>query len=129
MPRKLLPLTALSVVLGLAAFAFFFKSESLSSATIRIPGMSCPACVDRVAHMLNALEGVKTAEVSFSEGHARVQYDPTLMTVAAMENAISKLGFGTENFEAQSGAPQKQCETNQSSPMDCCAPQDKRSDT
>lgn len=131
MPKNILRLVVFGgLICAAAAFAFFFKNDALDGVTIPISGMNCPACVDKISRTLRALEGVANVEVSLAEAQARVQYDPTLMTVAAMENAIAKLGFGTKNFKAQSCPPQQQqCETNSSSPTDCCAPQDKRSDT
>ncbi len=119
------------VLLG-SAYFLFSDSAAVSSAQIAVSGMSCPACADKIQTMLEKLEGVSTAKVSVTEGRAHVEYDPTLITVAAMESEISKLGFGTANFKAKSCAPEeKQCETEKPSGVgtDCCAPPAKRSDT
>lgn len=121
---------ALVAIVLAAAYVFSPGAEDLSSVTIAISGMSSPAAVDKITGLLQGLEGVATAEVSYKEARARVQYDPTLITVAAMESEISKLGFGTANFEAQSCAPEeKAAATEKAAGADCCAPPAKRSDT
>ncbi len=42
---------------------------------------------------LEGLAGVEKAEVSFSLGEARVQYDPQGVTVEAMIEVVNKVGF------------------------------------
>ena len=123
-------IAALCGLIVLAGYALFSGAKEVNSATIAINGMTCPACGEKIAGMLQGLEGVDAAEVSLKTNAAVVKFDPMLITPAALESEISKLGFGTTNFEAQACDPaQKQCETEKSASMDCCAPPAKRSDT
>jgi len=117
------------VVTFAVATTFFSGADDLNNATIAISDMSTAASVDKITAMLQSLDGVAAAEVNLEDGSARVKYDPTLITVAAMESEISKLGFSTANFKAESCAPTEQsCDTEKTT-MDCCAPAPKRSDT
>jgi len=130
MKKTVLGIAALLGLALVAGFVFFSGAEDLNSATIAINGMTCPACAGKITGMLQNLEGVAAAKVSYEKREAQVKFDPTLITAAALESEISKLGFGTANFEARSCAPeQKQCETEKSAGMDCCAPPAKHSDT
>lgn len=130
MKKSLLGIAALCGLAFIGAVALFSGAEDLSGATIAIDGMSCPACADKISAMLQGLDGVANAKVDYEKGEAQVKFDAALITLPTMEKEISKLGFGTDNFEAQACDPaQKQCETKGSAGMDCCAPPAKRSDT
>lgn len=130
MKKSLLGIVALCGLVILGAVAFFPGAEDLNSATIAIDGMSCAACAEKITGMLQGLDGVAAAKVDYEKGEAQVKFDAALITLPTMEKEISKLGFGTDNFEAQACDPaQKQCEPKSSASMDCCAPPPKRSDT
>ena len=130
MKKSLVGIVAVVGVVAVGAFAFFFRTEELNSATIAIAGMTCSSCAGHIAETLQQLEGVTLAEVSYEKKHAAVKFDPTLITLAAMENEISKLGFSTANFAAKTlPAGQKKCEAENPEGMGCCAPPTKGSDT
>lgn len=123
-------LVGIVAVIGVVAFTFFFRAEDSNSATIAIEGMTCASCASHIAEMLQNLEGVTFAEVSYEKKHASVKFDPTLITTAAMESEISKLGFSTANFAAPMlPSGQKKCDAEKNADMDCCAPPTKGSDT
>lgn len=60
---------------------------------IQIHGMSCQSCVRSVTSALISLPGVQSAEVSLEEGAARVTFDPSMLSVAALKSAIEDAGF------------------------------------
>ena len=64
---------------------------SMSEVSLRIDNMHCGACVRRVTQTLNALHGVKVDEVRI--GAARVQLTNSLLTSAALAEALSKAGY------------------------------------
>ncbi len=65
----------------------------MSRLLLKITGMTCNACADRVKEALLAVPGVQTAEVSYAEALARVSGRPTpepMMLFSAVEAA----GYG-----------------------------------
>ncbi len=64
-----------------------------SEVTIKVAGMSCGGCVRNVTGVLRALAGVTEADVSLDDGHARVTFDPALLTVEQLRQAVIDAGF------------------------------------
>jgi len=65
----------------------------LAKETIQIRGMSCAACVRRVEQGLSALDGVNSASVNFATEKASVEFDPDVVTPAALKAKIKELGY------------------------------------
>lgn len=63
--------------------------------TIRVEGMSCGGCERNVTGVLMALPGVASAEVHQEESEARVRFDPSLVSMELMRQAIVDAGFDT----------------------------------
>lgn len=62
-------------------------------ATLKIGGITCEDCVEKVAGALRALTGVKRASVSFASKHASVNFDPTQVNTAQLKDAVRDAGF------------------------------------
>ena len=58
-----------------------------------IDGMTCGGCTGSVQRALTKLDGISHVEVSLSPGVATVVIDPTRVTSAQIESAISRLGY------------------------------------
>lgn len=58
-----------------------------------IEGMTCATCAGRVEKVLCALPGVQ-ASVNLSSEHADVSFDPARVTPAALEEAVTRAGYG-----------------------------------
>lgn len=69
-----------------------------STASIAINGMLCQGCAESVRAQLEAMEGVHEAQVSFTDGTARVRYDPARWQPTQLAVAIERL-------ERAQGAP------------------------
>ncbi|MBR5062012.1 MAG: heavy metal translocating P-type ATPase [Prevotella sp.] len=65
----------------------------MSKVTIPVVGMACSSCSAHVEKKLNSLEGVKSASVSLSSRSALVEYDPSIITLQQMKEAINGIGF------------------------------------
>lgn len=61
---------------------------------LKVDGMHCGNCADRVARALEGLDGV-TAEVSHSDGTAHVHH-PEHVSVADLEAAVRTAGYTAE---------------------------------
>ena len=61
--------------------------------TIPVVGMACSSCSAHVEKKLNSLEGVKMASVSLSSRSALVEYEPSVITLQQMKEAVNDIGF------------------------------------
>jgi copper chaperone CopZ len=58
-----------------------------------ISGMHCDGCSARLQKVLSGKTGVQSAEVSFAEKQASLEYDSALITANQLQQAIEKAGF------------------------------------
>ena len=61
--------------------------------TIAILGMMCAGCSARVEQKLNALDGITTASVNLPARTALVEYDPQLISLEQMRDALAAIGY------------------------------------
>lgn len=61
--------------------------------TIPIKGMTCAACSNRIDKVLNKLEGVAAASVNFATEKATVKYNPSIIRLSEIKQAITKAGY------------------------------------
>jgi Cu+-exporting ATPase len=61
--------------------------------TLPIEGMGCSACSTRIEKALNKLEGVTNAAVDFASQKANVTYDPDILDLSAIKEAITAEGY------------------------------------
>lgn len=67
----------------------------METSTLNIRGMTCNGCVTSVTRVLTALGGVDDVAVSLADGRATIRFDPSLIDVGRLENAIRAAGFET----------------------------------
>ena len=79
--------------------AEFGKTETV---TLSVGGMTCASCVATVEKALNRLPGVKTATVNFAIEKAIVEFDPKVSPVAALEKAVTDVGYEVRHEAAGS---------------------------
>jgi len=65
----------------------------LTHVTLAVEGMDCTACATAIENMLSGLAGVKRASVSYAQKKAEVDFDESVVTVAALEKAIADSGY------------------------------------
>jgi copper chaperone len=65
----------------------------MESITLKVKGMTCGGCVAAVTRVLQALDGVKEADVSLEQGAARVDYEPARLKRDDLEAAIEDAGY------------------------------------
>jgi len=63
--------------------------------SLRITGMTCAACANRIERGLARMEGVQEANVNLASEKASVVYDPAKVDAGALVQTIHKLGYGT----------------------------------
>lgn len=61
--------------------------------TLKVTGMTCAACANRIEKVLNKMDGVE-ANVNLAMEKATIKYDPSKQTIADIETKIENLGYG-----------------------------------
>ncbi|MBP2639601.1 MAG: copA 1 [Firmicutes bacterium] len=69
------------------------NKTKLTSSTLKISGMSCAACANRVEKGLSALQGVKRANVNLAAEKAAVTYDQTKISLREIAAKVEDLGY------------------------------------
>jgi copper chaperone CopZ len=94
-------------------------ASAIVATQIGIEGMSCQNCADKVNATLTKLDGVKEVDVRLGEGRAYVKYDAAAITVPALEESITKLGYST----GKEGVSANQSDCGDAAASDCCGGQ------
>jgi copper chaperone CopZ len=76
----------------------------MKTATFKIEGMNCDHCANTIKGLVEQLAGVKIATVSFSEGQARILYEPQAVTEGRLVAAIQEPGFRVVGRDGSNGA-------------------------
>ena len=58
------------------------------NAEIKISGMSCATCLVNIEELLSSLRDVTKAQVNFGTDTTHVEFDPTKVTLEALEKAV-----------------------------------------
>jgi sulfite exporter TauE/SafE/copper chaperone CopZ/plastocyanin domain-containing protein len=67
--------------------------DTLKSISLRIGGMTCVNCRNRIEQKLKSAAGVEEAAVNFSAGTAVLTYDPSTLTLHEIRALIEDLGY------------------------------------
>lgn len=55
---------------------------------------------DPLGHVLSSLDGVSRADVNYTEGKVFTEFDPRIVSVGDIINAINSMGYGITNPES-----------------------------
>src|SRR5260370_10741669 len=101
---KLLASGALAATLLLAGVVAGWEPQALAAeqktpivtSLFKVEGMTCGGCEAGVRVKVKKLAGVEKVEASYEAKHARVSYDPRLLTPPRILEAIKELGYSAE---------------------------------
>ena len=65
----------------------------MKKASMKIEGMSCSACANRIERIVNKLDGVEKGAVNFAAETLALEYDESAVELGQVEAAIEKAGF------------------------------------
>lgn len=68
-------------------------AASVAKTSFSVEGMNCTSCVAKVENALSAHWGVLRASVNFSTKTVQVEYNPTQVSVDAMQSAVAQAGY------------------------------------
>ena len=60
---------------------------------IKVEGMHCEGCSNRLSRVLNNVDGVKEANVSLENKLASIEYDENITKIEDLEESIKEAGF------------------------------------
>lgn len=63
---------------------------------LKIEGMHCEGCSNRLEKVLNNLEGVSTASVSLEDKKANIEFNEDIINIDNIKEAIEDAGFTGE---------------------------------
>ena len=70
----------------------------MTTATLKVTGMSCGHCVQTVQQALEAVDGVERATVDLGKASAVVDYDEARTSPRALANAVMDEGYVAEEI-------------------------------
>lgn len=78
---------------------------------LSVTGMTCQGCVESVTRALQAISGVRNAEVSLAVGSATIEFDEQLTSLDDLEQAVKQAGYdvGTGESTDESQSNRKGC--------------------
>jgi Cu+-exporting ATPase len=68
-------------------------AESPEAVSLPVTGMSCAACAANIERALKKLPGIGAAGVNYATNRATVTFDPAVLTVPAIVEAIRDVGY------------------------------------
>jgi sulfite exporter TauE/SafE/copper chaperone CopZ len=69
------------------------NGKSKSELTLRVGGMTCVGCQNRIERALTRTPGVTWARVSYADARARIEYDPSALLPSDVEAVIENTGY------------------------------------
>lgn len=75
----------------------------MKTATFKVEGMNCDHCANTIKGLVEQLDGVKMATVSFGEGQARILYEPQAISEERLVAVIQEPGFRIVGRDGSSG--------------------------
>ena len=81
--------------------------SQLSTIEVRITGMRCTSCSNKIEESVKKISGVKNVVVSVSLSKGRVDYDEKLVGAREIVESIKSLGFGVTPIGQASKLPSR----------------------
>lgn len=79
-------------------------------AELKLIGMTCANCANKIEKSLNELDGVRSAVVNFATEKAVIEFDESLVRVSDLKSLISKLGYKAIEIDGGRGVDQEKKE-------------------
>lgn len=68
----------------------------MASVKLRVNGMTCSHCQEKVRRALTGIHGVYSAVVDLRDGEAEIDFDDDSVTVQHLVAAIERAGYGAK---------------------------------
>ena len=107
MKKALLPLIGLVLISSLSSGVCSAEERTVAAsqqsyqAVMKVEGMTCMGCVNKVKSTLTSLDGVQSCDVNLEESRATVVYDNKKLSDAALVEAVNRAGFTAQIGDLQ----------------------------
>ncbi|MCG5057363.1 MAG: copper-translocating P-type ATPase [Limnoraphis sp. WC205] len=71
----------------------------MESIYLRLKGMGCAACANKIDRVIHEIPGVADCNVNFGAEQATVQYNPKQTNIKTIQEAVTDAGYGAEPLE------------------------------
>ncbi|HHT69946.1 MAG TPA: heavy-metal-associated domain-containing protein [Firmicutes bacterium] len=65
----------------------------MQEVTLQLGDLACPSCAQTISKILKRQKGVGDATVAFTSSRVKVSFDPEVITLEQIEQAIEKTGY------------------------------------
>ncbi len=103
--KTILTLFVLTVLVF--SFANFAAAGDQKTVNLKIKGMTCQGCVDKVQSALNKVDGVKKSEVTLASNSAVIVYDAQKTNEKVLRKAVNSTGFKVVEAKAVKASSKK----------------------
>ncbi len=69
------------------------SEQKTSKVSLKVGGMSCASCVAHIEGALKNLKGVSKAQVNLAAQKAHVEYNPAVVDLGSISNAVQDVGY------------------------------------
>lgn len=76
---------------------------------IKITGMKCGGCTNKVSSALTTVTGVNNVKVSLSNGEAMVNYDEQFTSPKQLKDIVKEIGYDVDDSDAGNKGAGKGC--------------------
>jgi copper chaperone CopZ len=80
---------------------------TMQTALLKVTGMTCGGCTNKVTSALKAIDGVDDVKVSLTAGEATVQYDERRTSPDQLKSAVQGAGYAVDLTGAGRGQKPK----------------------
>ena len=70
----------------------------MKNLTLKIDGMHCDGCAERITTLIEKEPGVRKVAVSFSAGEGRIAYNSLRVMPERIVEVVKQAGFGAERI-------------------------------
>ncbi len=67
--------------------------DNMMTANLKIKGMDCPGCAEKIERVLTGLSGVESCSINFVGGTLTVRYIPSMISMPEICARVRKLGY------------------------------------
>ncbi len=65
----------------------------MQETTLQLSDLACPTCAETIGRVLKRQKGIGEAIVAFATSRVKVTYDPSTISLEAIERVINKTGY------------------------------------
>lgn len=75
------------------------KTEKVSKTTLKLEGMTCASCAQRIEKALDNSKGVNSAKVNFASEKAYIEFDPSLINKKTLATVVKNTGYDVKEIK------------------------------